>query len=136
MKLTLSDAHDNYLKRHYAQPEVARHIWRQSLTYSLTENHVPFDCTPQQFIQLQRKAYCELLRRIAMIPSKGSRGAGKAQVMLTCHLAKVCCIPEQVAHRIVCSCYEHQFQDVPTKNPPIQDPTSFRVVKMRMTPAE
>ena len=43
--------------------------------------------------------------------------AGKAQVMLTYHLAEACHIPEAVAHRIIRNCYEWQGVDTLTKNP-------------------
>jgi hypothetical protein len=54
--------------------------------------------------------------------------AGKAQVMLTYHLAE--------AHRIIRNCFEWQGVDTLTKNPPIVDSTSFRVTKMRRMPSE
>ena len=43
--------------------------------------------------------------------------AGKAQVMLTYHLAEACHIPEAVAHRIIRNCFEWQGVDTLTKNP-------------------
>ena len=61
--------------------------------------------------------------------------AGKAQVMLTYHLAEACHIPEAVAHRIIRNCYEWQGVDTLTKNSPIVDSTSFRVTKMRRMPS-
>lgn len=54
----------------------------------------------------------------------------KAQVMLTCHLANACHIPEAVAYRVIRNYYEWQGVDTLTKNPPIVDSTSFRVTKM------
>ena len=136
MKLSLLQDHENFIKTQFAQPEIARQIWRKPLKYFLNENHVPFDCSPGEFIELQRKCYLELLRRLTIIPPRNHRAAGKAQVMLTCHLAEACHIPEAVAHRIIRNCYEWQGVDTLTKNPPIVDSTSFRVTKMRRMPSE
>lgn len=136
MKLEIFPELDAWIKTQFAQPEIARWIWRQPLSVFMNEEHVPFDCTPGQFRTLQRKAYCEILRRTSIIPPRKHRGAGKAQVMLACHMAESCLISEAAANRIICSCYEFQELEAPCKNPPIMDSTSFRVTKLRMTPAE
>ena len=75
------------------------------------------------------------LSGLGVLPEMNHRLAEKVQVMLTCHLAQACHIPEAVAHRIIRNCYEWQGVDTLTKNPPIVDSTSFRVTKMRMMPS-
>ena len=135
MELHLLPELDAYIRTQFARPDEPRKIWRTPLRTVLTGGHVPFDCTPGQFIALERKCYNELLRRTSIIPPRKHRGAGKCQVMLACHLAEECNIPEAVANRIIISCYEFQEKEAPHKNPPISDPGSFRVTKMRLVPA-
>lgn len=135
MKLEVFPELDAFITTAFARPEEPRKIWRTSLRTTLTGGHVPFDCTPGQFIALERRCYNELLRRITIIPPRKHRGAGKAQVMLACHLAEECNLPETVANRIIISCYDFQETEAPCKNPPLTDPTAFRVTKMRLVPA-
>ena len=135
MKLEVFPELDSFIKTVFAQPEHPKKIWRTSLANSLTGGHIPFDCSPGQFVKLERLCYVEIQRRISIIPPRKHRGAGKAQVMLACHLSEVCSIPETVANRIICHCYEYQEREAPCKNPPLQDSTAFRVTKMRMSPA-
>ena len=44
------------------------------------------------------------LSGLGVLPEMNHRLAEKVQVMLTCHLAQACHIPEAVAHRIFPSC--------------------------------
>jgi len=135
MKLQLLDSHRAYLKRVMSDTETATIIWTTPLHHYIENNHVPLDVTAGQFIKIQRRLWCELNRRISIIPPKGNRCAGMAQVMLVCHLAETCSIHDATALRIVNSCYEWQQLEGTALKPPVSTSSSFRVIKQRMLPA-
>ena len=130
MSINVTDGLRKYFERTQSQPEVAIQIWRRSLAEWNNGNHVPMDATVREVLELQRPIFLEVMRRTSLIPPRGSRSAGRAYVQLALHLADVLTIPDQLAHRVLQFCYEHNGQ-----KPPINDATSFRVVKQRITPA-
>ena len=136
MILELQDDHRAYIQRVFSDTKTAETIWTTPLARYMDKTHVPLDVTAGQFLDKQRRMWCELNRRIAMIPPRGSRCAGMAHVMLCCHLADTCSIHDATAMRIVNSCYEWQSLEGATRRPPISSHTSFRVIKQRMTPCE
>lgn len=135
MQLTLLPDHEAYIKRVMSDSITAKMIWTAPLDSYLEADHVPLDVTAGQFMKSQRRLWCELNRRIALIPPKGNRSAGMAQVMLVCNLAQVCYIHDATALRIVNSCYEWQSIDGIARKPPVASSSSFRVIKQRMLPA-
>lgn len=130
MNLHITDDLHRYFTRTHSKPEVARQIWTRPLIEYSSGAHVPMDGTVGDFKHLEYRLFLELCRRIALIPPRGTRGAGKAFVHLACNLAATVHIPDQYAMRVLAFAYYSL-----DKNPPIMDPTSFRVVKNRITPA-
>jgi hypothetical protein len=130
MDATLKNDLLKFWSQTYTDAKNPAAIWTRPLSDFYTGQHIPLEATYRTLLELERPLLLEVYRRIPLIPPRGHRAAGRAFVELALQLAHTALLPDQVASRILGSCYELQGLRAP-----ITDATSFRVSKHRMQPA-